>query len=116
MLQVSELPQFMVDSPGQFFEFHKGHLLLHILVKPKSSRDELIGIYQDRLKVALKAPPVDQQANQELIGFFSKLLKQPKSRISLIRGMKSTRKTLEIRVEGADHLLAELLQLMNAGV
>jgi uncharacterized protein (TIGR00251 family) len=44
------------------------------------------------LKIRLKAPPVDGEANAELIRFLSKHFKIPKSRISIIRGETSKKK------------------------
>jgi uncharacterized protein (TIGR00251 family) len=43
---------------------------LHI--QPKASRDEWSGLHGERLKLRIKAPPVDGKANAYLIGFLAK--------------------------------------------
>jgi hypothetical protein len=52
----------------------------------------------DRLKVQLTAPPVDGAANEALRAFLGKALGVAKSRIEIVRGETSRKKTL--RVEG----------------
>jgi uncharacterized protein (TIGR00251 family) len=59
-------------------------LLLH--VQPRASKTEIAGIHGDRLKVRLAAPPVDGEANLELVAYLSRRLAVPKSRIHILRG------------------------------
>ena len=35
-------------------------------LQPRASRDEIVGVYQDALKIRLTAPPVDDRANEAL--------------------------------------------------
>lgn len=49
-----------------------------------------------RLKCFLKSPPVDGRANKELIDFLSKTLDIPKRDISLVSGLSSRTKIVEI--------------------
>ncbi len=85
-------------------------LLLHI--QPGASRTELSGLHGDRLKIKIKSPPRDGEANIALIEFFSDLLKISKSKIFLIRGESSRQKDLlvELPFEKATTLLQELLK------
>ncbi|MGL4457847.1 MAG: DUF167 family protein, partial [Plesiomonas shigelloides] len=41
-------------------------LLLRLYIQPKASRDQIVGLHGDELKVAITAPPVDGQANAHL--------------------------------------------------
>lgn len=70
--------------------------MLHILVQPKAGKDDIVGPHGDELKVRVKAPPVDGEANQALIKFFSKIFKVPKSRITIVSGEASRHKRLRI--------------------
>lgn len=70
--------------------------LLPIRAVPNASRSEVVGWEQDELKVKLKAVPEDGRANKELIRFFSKTLKIPKSAIVLESGEKSRHKRVKI--------------------
>lgn len=38
-------------------------LVLRLYIQPKASRDSIVGVHGDELKVAITAPPVDSQAN-----------------------------------------------------
>lgn len=38
-------------------------LVLRLYIQPKASRDSIVGVHGDELKVAITAPPVDGRAN-----------------------------------------------------
>jgi uncharacterized protein (TIGR00251 family) len=73
-------------------------LVFDVQVVPRSSREKL-SLMGDRIKVQLTAPPVDGAANEALRAFIAKLLGVPKSKVEILRGSSSRKKTL--RVEGA---------------
>lgn len=47
-------------------------LVLRLYIQPKASRDSIVGLHGDELKVAITAPPVDGQANSHLVKFLGK--------------------------------------------
>jgi uncharacterized protein (TIGR00251 family) len=67
-------------------------VVFNIRVLPRSSRCELTGIQDDALKLKITAPPVEGKANEECIGFLSKLLGIRKSSIKIIAGHKTKNK------------------------
>jgi uncharacterized protein (TIGR00251 family) len=71
-------------------------LLLHCHVQPKASRDALVGLYGERLKVQISAPPLDGKANKHLLQYIASEFAVAKARVSLIRGESSRQKTLAI--------------------
>ena len=73
-----------------------------VKVHPRAKRNAITGEVGDALKVALTAPPVDGRANQACIEFFAKLLKVPRSSVSIASGQSSQNKV--IRVAGVKHL------------
>jgi uncharacterized protein (TIGR00251 family) len=75
----------------------KEDLKITVLIKPRSSRNAVLGIHDDALKIALTAPPVEGKANKSLIKFLSKTLHLPQSDIQIIKGAKSKKKVLLIR-------------------
>jgi hypothetical protein len=79
-----------------FYKIESGHLILHCLVQPKASRDEISGVQDDRLKIRITAPPVDGKANAHLVRYLSDILHVPRSRIELMNGETGKRKTLKI--------------------
>lgn len=77
---------------------------LEVTIQPRASRTELAGVYEGMLKVRLTAPPVEGEANRECLKFLAKLLDLPKSRLEMIQGHKSRRKTILIRDMAAKDL------------
>ena len=67
---------------------------LRIYVQPRASRDQLVGVQGDELKVRLAAPPVEGAANAACCAFFAKLCHLPKSRVTLAAGESSRHKRL----------------------
>ncbi len=72
----------------------KGQIELVVRAAPNSSKNEVIGVIENALKIKLKAPPVDGEANEELVRFLSKWLKVAKSEIILQKGTTSKNKKL----------------------
>lgn len=74
--------------------------ILKIYVQPGASKNEIVGLYGDppRMKIKIKAPPQDGEANLEVILFISKTLGISKSRIELMRGQTSRQKDLLINL------------------
>lgn len=71
-------------------------VILKLHIQPKASKSEVVGLHGDRLKVRLKAPPVDGKANEELVRFLSELLGVPKSNIEILSGLTGRQKTVKI--------------------
>ncbi|MDO9856293.1 DUF167 family protein YggU [Glaesserella parasuis] len=69
----------------EFCENPQG-ILLRIFLQPKASRDQIVGLHDNELKIAITAPPIDGQANAHLLKYLSKLFKVPKSSIVLEKG------------------------------
>lgn len=73
-------------------------LLLNVHVQPGAATDEVVGMHGDRLKVRIKAPPVDGKANLHLIEFLAHLFGVPRSQVHLVRGESGRAKT--VRIDG----------------
>ncbi len=73
-----------------------GLVSLSIYVQPRASRVGVIGLHDGRLKLAITAPPVEGQANSQVIAFLAKLFRVPKGSISLESGSQSRSKRLTI--------------------
>jgi hypothetical protein len=78
-----------------FQEINNG-ILFEVKIIPKSSKNEIIGWEENRLKVKIKEIPEKGKANKELIGFLSKTLKIAKSNIKIVKGETSRIKKVEI--------------------
>ena len=85
-----------------------GRSLLAIYVQPRASRNGLVCIHDQAIKLALTSPPVDDAANKALITFFSSLFKVARQQVILHKGQQSRRK--QVIIEG---LSAEAVRERN---
>lgn len=76
-----------------------GNVSIKVLAKPGAKQNCITDITDEGVGVQISAPPVEGEANTELIKFFSKVLGLRKSDISLDRGSKSRSKILVISSE-----------------
>lgn len=67
-----------------------------VLVKPKASRNAIIGVHNGALKIAITAAPEKGKANKAIVKLLSRLLKIPKNSIKIVSGETSSRKIIEI--------------------
>ncbi len=82
---------------ANFYQWQQQTLYLNVHIQPRASKDELCGLYNQRLKIRLKSPPVDGQANRQLIQFLAQLFAVPKSAVTLLNGETSRDKRLSIQ-------------------
>jgi len=82
-------------------------LTIQIYVVPRSSCTQIVGEHDGRLKVRLKSPAREGQANNELVRFIAKTLQVPASSVNITQGQKGKRKTVMVR--GSKPMLRELL-------
>ncbi len=83
-------------------------VVLRLHIQPKAVKTEITGIHGDRLKIRLKAPPVDGKANAELIRFLSDVLRVPKNQVTITHGETGRQKTVyveDLSIEDARSLL-----------
>lgn len=80
----------------KFYSLSENGITLKIKAVPNSSKNEICGILDGALKIKIKAPAVENKANEELVKFFAKLLKVSKSSVELKSGGTSKLKTLYI--------------------
>lgn len=71
-----------------------GEIAIRIHAKPGAKQNSITDIAADAIGVQIAAPPVDGEANAELIKFISKVLQVRKSDLNLDRGSKSREKIL----------------------
>jgi hypothetical protein len=72
-------------------------VLIEVKVTPRSSRKGVSGVTGDYLVVKLNAPPVDGEANAQLIEVLADHFSMRKSDIEVVKGASSRRKTVKLR-------------------
>ena len=88
------------------FKATKGGCLVSLRVQPGASRNAVVGMYGDAVKIALQAPPVDGKANQLLCRLFAEWSGLPKSAVELRSGQTGRSKVLELSGITAEQLKA----------
>ncbi|HYP75519.1 MAG TPA: DUF167 domain-containing protein [Polyangiaceae bacterium] len=88
-------------------------LRIRVRVKPKAAKSRILGVKEGGLEVAVAAPPVDGEANSELIRTLARGLGCGKSAIEIVTGAGSRSKLVAIAGLTLAELLAKLDQSGN---
>lgn len=75
-----------------------GGVTFSVRVQPRASSSGVTGEIDGALKIRLAAPPVDGEANDELVRLLAKLFSIPRANVSILGGQTSKNKL--IRLEG----------------
>lgn len=73
-----------------------------VRVHPRAKKNGITGEVGEALKLSLTTPPVEGRANEACIEFFAKLLKVPRSSVTIASGLSSRNKV--VRVAGVTEL------------
>ena len=95
-----------------WYEKRDDHVTLAIKAQPNASRNKIVGIYDDVLKISIKAPAVEGAANKELVKFLSKEFKVAKSEITFVSGQTSKRKLVRLPL---NERVEKFLESMDEG-
>jgi hypothetical protein len=79
-----------------------------VRVHPRAKKNAITGEVGDALKVSLTAPPVDGKANEACVEFFAKLLKVPRSSVTIAAGQTSRNKVICVAGLNADEIRRRL--------
>lgn len=71
-------------------------ILLRLYIQPKASRDKIVGLHGEELKIAITAPPVDGKANAHLTKYLSKQFKVAKGLVKIEKGELGRHKQIRI--------------------
>jgi len=89
-------------------------LKFNIYVQPRSSRNQVVGLHGDALKVKIKAPPVEGAANKMCIAVLAKALNVPKSAVEIVSGHSARTKRLLIQTARVDDTDKEIKRIKLA--
>ena len=84
---------------------HENGAILSLYIQPGASRSEISGEHDGRLKLKIKAPPRDGEANENLIEFIAALLGLSKKSVHLLSGESSRQKSLLVELSVDEVLL-----------
>nr|VFJ95148.1 MAG: TIGR00251 family protein [Candidatus Kentron sp. LFY]VFK00678.1 MAG: TIGR00251 family protein [Candidatus Kentron sp. LFY] len=80
-----------------WFREQQDTLILEIQVQPRASRNEIVGIQGDRLKLRVTAAPVDGKGNEQVMKFLAREFRVPKSCLTVLAGARSRNKRIGVR-------------------
>lgn len=98
-----------------WYLWQNGVLTLNLHIQPKASKDEWVGLHGDRLKLRIKAPPVDGKANRHLLDFIAGEFGVGKSSCKLISGESGREKRVAISSPQKFPALPDALQFDLSG-
>jgi uncharacterized protein (TIGR00251 family) len=87
---------------------HSGGVTFAVKVHPRARKDAITGELGDALKLSLTAPPVEGKANEACVEFFAKLLKVPRSSVTIAAGQSSRNKVIRVAGLNAQQLRERL--------
>lgn len=86
----------MSSSIDDCFKIRGNDIIIKVKIVPGSSKNKIIGAYNDALKISIAAPPVEGKANKKCITYLAKYFDVAKSKIEIISGQTSKNKLIKI--------------------
>ena len=81
-----------------------------VKVHPRAKKNTISGELGDALKLSLTTPPVEGRANQACVEFLAKLLKVPRSSVTIASGQTSRNKLICVAGLSADEVRRRLYE------
>ena len=75
-------------------EAGQGGVSFAVKVHPRAKKNAITGELGDALKLSLTTPPIEGRANKACIDFFAKLLKVPRSSVTIQSGETGRNKVI----------------------
>ena len=86
----------MSNDINDYFKIAGNDIIVKVKIVPGSSKNKIIGVYNDSLKITITAPPVEGKANKKCIAYLAKYFDVAKSKIEIISGQTSKNKLIKI--------------------
>ncbi len=90
------------------------HVTFKVRVTPRASKNQIVGVEGDAVKIRLAAPPVEGKANEELVKFLASLLDVSRASVEIIAGQSSRNKVIGIRGVGVKRVEQVILRKKEA--
>jgi hypothetical protein len=79
------------------FRESNGAVTFAVKVIPRASKNQIVGIEGDAIKIRLNAPPVEGKANDALMEFLADVLQVARAQIGIVTGQTARRKIVRVR-------------------
>jgi len=74
-----------------------GTVIFSVRVQPRASKDEIAGEMEGALKIRLRAPALEERANEALMAFLAEVLNTSKAAVRILSGTRGRMKRIEVR-------------------
>src|SRR5215470_1965202 len=81
-----------------------------VKVRPRAKKNAITGELGDALKLSLTTPPIEGRANEACVEFFAKLLKVPRSSVTIAFGQSSRNKVIRVVELSAEEVRRRLYE------
>ena len=89
-------------------ENSRGGVSFAVKVHPRARKNAITGELGDALKVSLATPPIEGRANEACVEFFAKVLKVPRSSVTIASGQTSRNKVICVTGVSREYVLGRL--------
>ena len=79
-----------------FLTVQKDGVLLAVKLQPRSSKNEIVGVIGNELRIKVTAPPVEAAANEALLRLLAEVLGCARSQVELMRGHTARHKIVKL--------------------
>lgn len=86
-----------------------GGVRLALQVTPNAKRTEVLGVFDDALKIKLQAQPIEGKANDALVKYIAGVLNVSRGSVAITHGLTNKRKLLEVQGALTVEAVARLL-------
>lgn len=85
-----------LSGQGEYLVQIEGGVQLRIKVVPNASRERVVGLLGDRLKVAVQAPPEAGKANSAVCALLADVVGVPAGHVEVVSGHTRPQKTVAV--------------------
>lgn len=98
----------IIERRLEFARLHNHGATIEVKLKAASSKSSIVGLSNEGVVISVHSHPVGGKANAEALRLMAKFLGVPVSRIQILRGDKSRRKTFLVVGMTRDDMISRL--------
>ncbi len=93
------------------FQIERENVSFWLRVKPAAQKDRLTTDSSGELRLELRAPPREGQANEACVQFFARALRLPQACVVILAGRKARRKLLRVTGRSTEETITQIKTL-----
>ncbi|XP_066585625.1 UPF0235 protein C15orf40 homolog isoform X2 [Prorops nasuta] len=102
------------ESNGPVTLDKDGNVSIKVQAKPGAKQNNITDISEEAVGIAISAPPVEGEANTELVKYLASVLGMRKSDVSLDRGSRSRQKIVLVSGTTVENVVEKLKREMSS--